>query len=103
MVANKPIPANEMLTPILSATGDELAAAFSGPAIFTNKMYATNTPAGVRLAFCEWYPQEGIKPQVRTSILISYPDVVAFRDLLTRQLHGMEFLEIKPEEPKKDG
>ena len=57
----------------------------SGPAVFSNKIYATMTPQGMRLTFAELNPASEI-PAFRTAIFMGYQDIAALADLLLRQL-----------------
>ena len=68
---------------------DELRAAFAGPAFHSNKIYLSMMQGGARVAFME---QQGaaVSPTFRTAVLLSYPDVLALRDLITRLLSEIE-------------
>jgi hypothetical protein len=57
----------------------------SGPAFFSNKMYATMTPQGMRLTFAELNPASET-PAFRAAIFMGYQDIAALADLLLRQL-----------------
>ena len=74
---------------------------FSGPAIASNKIYATIGPAGVRITFCE---QAGptAPPIFRMAALLSFPDAFALRDLLIRQLEHVE-VTVEKSDGLKDG
>jgi hypothetical protein len=74
-----------MFEPLGKLEDDDLRAAFAGEAVLSNKVYMTKSPGGVRLAFMEVWG-EAVPPQFRTGIFLSYPDAVALRDLLVRQL-----------------
>jgi hypothetical protein len=86
-MADNPILPPETVKPMTEA---ELSTAFSGPAYNTNKIFASNMPTGLRLSFCEMRTPEGHDLQFRTAILISYPDAVSLRNLLTRQLEALQ-------------
>ena len=74
---------------ILDVTNEELRSAFSGPAVFSNKFYATTGPSGVRLTFMEALG-ELVPPVFRTAVLLPFQDALALRDLLTAQLSDIE-------------
>lgn len=90
-------------TSTISATKEDMEIAFHGQAVFSNKMFATNTASGVRIAFCENQLPEVATPVFRTAVLLSYPDAIALRDLISHQLKGLSFVELKPETSQKDG
>jgi len=64
---------------------DELRAAFAGPAFHSNKIYLSITGSGARLAFME-QQGEPVPPTFRTAVVLSLPDALALRDLITRML-----------------
>lgn len=72
-----------------SVSEDELRSSFLGPAIFSNKFYVTNGPAGMRLSFMEGLLPT-VQPIFRAAVLISYGDAIALRDVLTKQLADIE-------------
>jgi hypothetical protein len=76
---DKPIPLPE----------EELEIAFSGPAIAANKVYATRTNAGLRLAFTE-QRNPTAAPIFRTAVLMPFQDAIGLRDLLSRLLRDIE-------------
>jgi hypothetical protein len=79
------------------ASTEELRTAFAGAAIAANKVYATNTLSGVRLAFCEEVPEiEHL--QFLSAVMLPYPTAMSLRDLLVRQLQGIVFEEVKPKD-----
>jgi hypothetical protein len=79
----------------------ELRVAFTGPAIFSNKFYATNGPSGIRIAFMEsLFPI--VHPIFRAAVLLPYQDAIALRDLLTKQLKEIEPLIQRAEEASSD-
>lgn len=57
----------------------------SGPAIFTNKMYASMTATGMRITFAEIGHEPGVLA-FRGAFFLQYGDAKALRDLLIRQL-----------------
>lgn len=73
----------------LEVSDDELRAAFSGPAIFSNKFYATTGPGGVRIAFMEGAGDLG-PPIFRTAVILPFQDALGLRDLLITQLKDIE-------------
>ena len=70
----------------------------SGPAFFSNKMYATMTPQGMRLTFAE-LNLASPTPAFRAAVFLSFPDAAALADLLQRQLSQIEFVPF----PQPDG
>lgn len=66
---------------------EELHEAISGAAIFSNKLYVSTQPMGVRIAFCE--QREDIDAlHFRTAVYLSIPDAMSLRDILTKHLDG---------------
>lgn len=63
----------------------ELRAAFAGSAVHVNKMYAVGMGQNVRLTFMEQLG-DTVPPQFRAAVMMSYTDMVALRDLLSRQM-----------------
>lgn len=57
----------------------------SGPAYYSNKIYTTMAPHGMRLTFAEMNPASDI-PAFRTAVFMGYQDIAALTDLLVRQL-----------------
>lgn len=91
-----------------SVTDEEIRASFSGPAVLSNKMYLSLTGGGARIAFMEQLG-DVVPPVFRTAVILSFQDAMSLRDLLARQLEGIEG-EIKEaiktaasEEKKEDG
>jgi hypothetical protein len=68
---------------------EEVAAAFSGPAVLANKFYLTTMPAGARLAFCE-QRQTSSLPEFRAAVIISVQDAVELMHLLNRMIGPIE-------------
>jgi hypothetical protein len=79
-------PENSRLMPSVSQA--ELASSFEGPALHSNRFFASNVAAGIRIAFSEQHP--AVTPQFRTAVLVAYHDAIALRDLLTKQLRDIE-------------
>jgi hypothetical protein len=98
IMTDKPIEAPAPGT--VRVSPEDLRVAYAGPAVLSNKIFATNTLAGMRLAFAELLGDQ--PPVFRMAVLISYPDAVNLRDLLTRQLALVEFGVVE-EEPKSGG
>lgn len=67
---------------ITAVSEAELRSAFSGPAIYINKIYATGLGVNVRLAFMEQLG-ETVAPQFRVAVVMSTADALALRDLLS--------------------
>lgn len=88
MADENPVETPEVEKP-KSITDEELRAAFAGPAFHSNKMYVSNLATGTRIAFMEQHGKK-VSPQFRTAIILAYPDAIALRDLLTRQLKDIE-------------
>lgn len=57
----------------------------SGPAFFSNKLYATIMPQGLRITFAELNPASST-PAYRTAVFLAFQDAAALVDLLQRQL-----------------
>lgn len=91
--ASGPVPVSE----------EDLRAAFSGPAVRSNKIFLSMTEGGVRLAFMEQHG-DVVLPVFRAAVLLSFQDALSLRDLIARQLEGLqEFLkEVTEREVKKD-
>jgi len=89
--------------PTFETTADEMSVGMSGPAILSNRFFASNTLAGVRIGFCETSGIENTPAVFRTAVVLSFQDAAALRDLLTHQLQGVLFIESPTEEAGKDG
>lgn len=68
---------------------DELRAAFTGPAVNSNKMYLSMMSAGARISFMEQHG-DAVSPTFRTAVILSIQDALQLRDLLVRQLGKIE-------------
>ena len=75
-----------------SVSDEELRAAFSGPAVRSNKIYLSMTDSGIRIAFMEQHGTS-VPPIFRLAVSVSFPDAFALRDLIARQLDQIEGLE----------
>lgn len=76
---------------------ENLERAFAGPAVFSNRIYATLSPLGIRLTFMESSPNG--EEQYRTAAYLSILDGIALKDLLERQLGNVQVaVEPKQEE-----
>ena len=60
-----------------TVSDDEMAVAYSGAAVFSNKFYVTITPAGPRIAFTEVRPGTDM-PLFRTAVVLPFPDADSF-------------------------
>lgn len=70
----------------------------SGPAQYSNKMFSTVLPAGMRITFAEMNPAVP-KLAFRSAVFLGYHDVALLIDLLQRQMAVAESLfSQKPEE-----
>jgi hypothetical protein len=76
-------------------TEEEIRTSFSGPAVHSNKMLLTMTPAGARLTFMEH--STDVAAQFRSAVLLSIHDAIALKNLLERQLKPFEEM-LKSEE-----
>lgn len=74
---------------VTNVSDEELRSAFSGPAIFSNKFYATTGASGIRIAFMEALG-DLVPPVFRTAIVLPYQDAFALRDMLAAQLSEIE-------------
>jgi hypothetical protein len=79
------------LAPELDVELDQLRDALGGPALFSNKMYATSTLTGLRITFCEAHPALS-RPAFRTAVYMDYGQAIALRDLLNHQLKDLEIV-----------
>jgi hypothetical protein len=68
---------------------EELRASFSGPAFNSNRFYSSTVSAGLRIAFMKQHGK-AVSPIFRTAVLLSFPDAIALRNLLIRQLKDVE-------------
>jgi hypothetical protein len=75
----------------------DMPAIFSGPAFYSNRIFATLQQLGIRLTFMETNP-ESKQDLFRTAVYLSIPDAMALQQLLGKILEGIE-LEIK-EDPE---
>lgn len=64
---------------------DEVIAANAIPAVFSDRIVATNMPTGMRLSFGERSPIEG-QTSFRSSVFLSFEDAEALAALIGRQL-----------------
>ena len=78
----KPVPVSD----------EELKAAFSGPAVHSNKIYLSMIEGGVRISFMERYGS-AVPPVFRSAVMLSFQDAFSLRDLIARQLAQIEGLE----------
>lgn len=72
-----------------SVSDEDLQKAFSGPAFVSNRMFASTTGAGLRIAFMEEHGTK-VPPIFRTAVLLPFINAIALRDLLNRQLKDIE-------------
>jgi hypothetical protein len=79
-------------------TDADAEAVNSGPAIFSNKMFATVAPQGLRLTFAETNIATQL-PQFRAAVFLSFPDAAALMDLLERQLGLVDSVINQSEKP----
>ncbi len=73
----------------IKANDDELTAAFSGPAILSNRFTVT-VGASVRIAFLEHNIPDGGKPQFRTAVSMHHQDAILLYRLLRDLLQETE-------------
>lgn len=83
MADNPPAP-----EPAEEVADDELRRSFSLPAIHSNRILASNMTAGLRLTFMEGNGEK-VPSVARMSVLLSYADAAAVRDLIDGQLEKM--------------
>lgn len=69
---------------------ENLEAAFSVAAVYSNKTYLTKTPMGIRLTFMEAVPNSN-KEMFRTAVYLNLMDAINLRKLIDRQMDGVEF------------
>jgi hypothetical protein len=75
------------MTEVTSVTDQEYAMAFSGPAIFSNKIIAFLHGGGVRVTFGEM-TRDG--SEFRAAVSLSVLDAIALRDVLSHVLKNVE-------------
>lgn len=80
----------------------EMEIVFSGPALLSNKVYATGLSTGVRLAFCEIRSGD-TEPVFRSAIFIAYPDVPAFIKVLQRAMERVEMQFVEAPKENEEG
>jgi hypothetical protein len=86
----------------VEVSDEELRESFTLPAINSNRMLATNLPSGLRVAFMEQYGAQ-VPARLRAAVILSYPDAVALRNLLSRQLKDFEAVQALEIEIGPDG
>lgn len=74
--------------PSSKATEEELAVAFSGPAIAANRMFVTIGSGGARIAFSE--QQRANLPVFRSAVMLSVQDAISLKNLLADLLKEIE-------------
>jgi hypothetical protein len=74
---------------LVSSSEDDLQIVFSGPAVAANKIFVTLSSAGIRLTFTEQRNPK-VAPVFRTAALVSIPDAISLRDLLSKVLREIE-------------
>ena len=62
----------------------KIQASFSGPAVYSNCMLASDVGTGLRLTFME----QGTEPQFRVAVFLDYSMAASLRDFLIRRLVG---------------
>ena len=67
---------------------EEVAIAFSGPALLANRFYVTLTQGGLRIAFAERSATGA--PVFRTAVGLAFPDAVALYKVLGEGLKQRE-------------
>lgn len=77
---------------------ERLATIFEGSAVYSNKVYATVTPFGVRITFTE---TGGDQEHFRTAAFLNIVDAMSLKDLLERLLQGIEFTAVESEADDK--
>lgn len=68
---------------------DEVKVAFAGQAIYSNKIYVSKVPLGLRIAFCEQRDDAGVL-EFRSAVFLPVIDAMSLRDLLNKQLEGVK-------------
>ncbi len=95
-------------TELVPVSEEELRTAFSGPAVRSNKIYLSMTESGVRLSFMEQHG-DVVPPVFRMAVILSVQDALSLRDLIARQLKGLEIslkeamMEAETEATTEDG
>lgn len=99
MAENNPTPAGNKNV----VSDADMLVTLSGPAVLANKIYATTTEAGLRLAFTEqWDPK---RPSLfRVAVVLPWTSALSLRDLLSRQLADIEaVIRAEMDAAKKEG
>jgi hypothetical protein len=86
-----PGPALPYFKPEKNVSKDVLKSALSGASVFSNQVYATGTPQGIRLSFCERHESLDV-PAFRAAVFLDYGTAIGLRDLLSDQLQGLEIV-----------
>ena len=68
-------------TKIEKVTSEAMEEALSGPAVYANKAYLTQTSLGCRITFVEAHENQP-PPKFRNAVFLTWPDFIAFRELL---------------------
>lgn len=92
-ISKSPLAQKFGVTDVPPFTDADAQAINAGPAIFSNKMFATVAPQGMRLTFAETNPASPV-PSFRAAIFLSFQDAAALLDLLERQLSLVETVAI---------
>ena len=76
----------------------EMLEAFSGPAVFANKIYLTLIGPNARLAFAELTQPEQ-KPVFRSAVVMTINDLLALQDAIANLRKHATLVEVKGNEP----
>ncbi len=77
-------------------------ATLSGPALAANKFWIQTGPSGVLIAFSE-QALVGMDFQFRGAVILSYPDAIDLKNILTEALARFEQHPEHGEKPKGEG
>lgn len=78
---------------------EELAAAFEGPAYFTNKFYLTVTGTMARISFTEQLPAPDGSIRYRTAISMTVDDLLKLRDLIQQFTSQVQIISVQTSQP----
>jgi hypothetical protein len=90
---------DEPKTDLPQPTREEMLAAFSGPAVFANKVYLSLVGPNARLAFTE-LTQPDLKPVFRSAVLMTINDLFALQDAIENLRKLATLVEVKQEDKK---
>ncbi len=88
---------HKQATEIPQPSAEEMMEAFSGPAVFSNKVYLTLVGPNARLAFAE-LTQPDLKPVFRSAVIMTINDLFGLQDTIANLRKHAKIVEVKPEQ-----